>query len=865
MAQKHKKPIDHLKKLGRLLHTSKFAQRYLVFAIVILAVTTLFWSIIGSLIHLDNADQLVNSYLLQNPQTFYGAVFPDQHTFLLKLPVFWLIQLLGSTPLAFTVVTVLVVTITVGLLGYILYRIEKRPLILGTILLALAASLMLIPAQPYAGALLPVNMAMVTTRNLEYILFIVSLVYITRSKSFRDKNFLLSCAAMTLLIASDKLFLSLSIGGAVLALITYIFAGQKELIRLSLKWLAVSVVGFISATALLVVLNGVGFMHTSSSIGIGPYGSVHTMKDFVIGLIYGVAGVFTNFGANPAFDANIIQNIPHQLFSRLFSVSGVSFVITFIITIVILVSVYKTLIHSILEKAPSHKRSRQNHSLVALMLVWTSIAAGGVFVLSNHYYPVDARYLTIVLFAGFITLASFLYKRKIPPYQLVISGSAITLGIMLSIPFLLGTLSSSKQVLGGINERNNLVAEVLKVHPVTTLVGDYWRVIPIKRVAGNNLVVTPLQSCTTARDILTSTTWQPHLATHSFAYLLSLDSSATGYPHCSLGDITGTYGKPNASTVIKGTLENPQELLLFYDHGTHKPTNRPLSSASPDTVVPTSMQDLRDVTCNQPTIMNFVAHQDDDLLFMNPDLLHDVQANHCIRTVYFTAGDAGSNAAYWLGRQKAAEAAYDSMLGKPNQIWIEKVVKLSTGHFATIANPKSNHYISLIFLHLPDGNLFGAGFKNTHHESLKELYNGKIPVLKTVDESSSYTSTQLTDTLTGLMQTYQPTKIRSQSSYVGPAPYQDHSDHTNVALYTTRAYNLYMADRADKNPTPITYYLGYPIRTMSANVSGGDLDNKTATFLMFGKFDTAVCHSVEECGPQSAYGSYLRRQYTYAR
>jgi LmbE family N-acetylglucosaminyl deacetylase len=36
--------------------------------------------------------------------------------------------------------------------------------------------------------------------------------------------------------------------------------------------------------------------------------------------------------------------------------------------------------------------------------------------------------------------------------------------------------------------------------------------------------------------------------------------------------------------------------------------------------------------------ISFVAHQDDDLLFMNPDIASDVQAGYNVWIVYLTAG-----------------------------------------------------------------------------------------------------------------------------------------------------------------------------------------------------------------------------------
>ncbi len=36
--------------------------------------------------------------------------------------------------------------------------------------------------------------------------------------------------------------------------------------------------------------------------------------------------------------------------------------------------------------------------------------------------------------------------------------------------------------------------------------------------------------------------------------------------------------------------------------------------------------------------LTIVAHPDDDLLFLNPDILRDIEAGRCARTVFVTAG-----------------------------------------------------------------------------------------------------------------------------------------------------------------------------------------------------------------------------------
>ena len=64
--------------------------------------------------------------------------------------------------------------------------------------------------------------------------------------------------------------------------------------------------------------------------------------------------------------------------------------------------------------------------------------------------------------------------------------------------------------------------------------------------------------------------------------------------------------------------------------------------------------------------LNIVAHEDDDLLFLSPDLLHAIQAGRSVRTVFLTAGDAGNDTAYWTGREAGMQAAYAQMCGVAN-------------------------------------------------------------------------------------------------------------------------------------------------------------------------------------------------------
>jgi LmbE family N-acetylglucosaminyl deacetylase len=838
------------------------ALTYLICCIAILLGTTVLWSLLGATLQQSNADQLVNPYLYQSSATWHGIELPDQHTFLIKWPLFYLVKALGYSATAYEVVTVLTVILTVALFAWLLSRIERRPIVLGTILLALSSVLLLVPAQPYAGGLLPVNMAMLATRNLEYVVYIAGLYFVIKGR-YRNWRFWAGVGLLGLLIASDKLFLSVSIVAALLALIAYCFRQRWAWVTMSTRWLTGAVGALLLAMGIIGIINHGHIAHVVTHAVAGPYSVVHDKKSVALGVIYAVGGVLTNFGANPAYDASTLRQIPSKAMDHLVTLAGPAYVVNCLLVLFATVLALRFLMNSLGLRGGTKTEATLSAGQLAVALLWSAVAVVVLFVVTNHYYFVDSRYLALWLFSLFVTVAVWgRSQQRLRPEPLALLGVVLLLSIGSGVSGSIQTHFDQQTALEGISQRNEIVGQTLRGHRVKQLVGDYWRVVPVKAAMSGRQEVTPLDGCTKPRDVLTSTAWQPDLRHESFAYLLTLNGSLTDFPSCNLAQVTAEYGLPNSSVLITGTLAHPDEVLLFYDHGSH-----PLKAASDKqkaqaaaAILPINLEDLTHTNCQLPTVMNVVAHQDDDLLFMNPDLIHDIKAGHCIRTVYLTAGDAGNELPYWLSREQGAEAAYGEMLGnKP--VWTQQIVKLPSGQFVTMDSPNDNRHISLIFMHLPDGNVHGDGFGKSHHESLSSLLEGRLSTIHTIDQQSSYSSDQLVRALTDLMHTYLPSEIRTQSNDVGSA-YPDHADHLATGQFATKAYAQYETEQFNNEVTvPLGYYMGYPIHSLDPNVVGQDLDDKTAAFMAYAALDGSVCHSKHECDVASVYGVYINRQY----
>ena len=236
-------------------------------------------------------------------------------------------------------------------------------------------------------------------------------------------------------------------------------------------------------------------------------------------------------------------------------------------------------------------------------------------------------------------------------------------------------------------------------------------------------------------------------------------------------------------------------------------------------------------TCTAHT-MQVVAHPDDDLLFMNPDILRDIEAGHCVRTVFVTTGDAARDDSYWPRREEGIRAAYAIMAGA-DDAWTETTIAIA-GNDLTTVTLDAAPAISLVFMRLPDGNRRGTGNRIHDFESLKRLWKGDIPTISAVDGTATYDRESLQRTLTGLMDDFEASTVRTQNWTIEFGA-GDNADHTATALFVREA--------AQMSPTEHTLvaYLGYPSWRRTPNVSGHDLGVKAAAIVAYAAHDPKMC------------------------
>src|SRR5688572_2572117 len=105
--------------------------------------------------------------------------------------------------------------------------------------------------------------------------------------------------------------------------------------------------------------------------------------------------------------------------------------------------------------------------------------------------------------------------------------------------------------------------------------------------------------------------------------------------------------------------------------------------------------------------MLVVAHEDDDLLFMSPDIADAISATTATTTVYVTAGEISGNGstpgARARSRQLGIMAAYCMMAGLPaSSVW-DRVAVTVAGRQVERYRLRDRPEIQLYFVNLPDG------------------------------------------------------------------------------------------------------------------------------------------------------------------
>ncbi|KAJ3317698.1 hypothetical protein HDV06_001292 [Boothiomyces sp. JEL0866] len=220
------------------------------------------------------------------------------------------------------------------------------------------------------------------------------------------------------------------------------------------------------------------------------------------------------------------------------------------------------------------------------------------------------------------------------------------------------------------------------------------------------------------------------------------------------------------------------------------------------------------------TTLTFVAHQDDDLLFMNPDVASDEQAGYCVWIVYLTAGNIQKYDAmdYSNLRIEGARAAHARASKVPNS-WQYEEMQFGGHALATNTLDKTNTRLVFTFMPAADGEI----------TYLSKMYSNPKLVVQPIDGRTAYNRASFVKMLTAIVKYVKPDYIRVQNLQDFDTSV-DHIDHL---------YGAHLANEASKG-YPVYSYIDYPIDSMPVNVDPYWIEEKTAIYTEYAKFDTEV-------------------------
>ncbi|WP_405493556.1 PIG-L family deacetylase [Streptomyces sp. NBC_00096] len=283
------------------------------------------------------------------------------------------------------------------------------------------------------------------------------------------------------------------------------------------------------------------------------------------------------------------------------------------------------------------------------------------------------------------------------------------------------------------------------------------------------------------------------------------------------------------------------------------------------------------------SVVQIVAHPDDDLFFMNPDLSRSLLAGTPLTTLYLTSGEAdGRNEAnggaakdpqqpadrakYAEARQNGIRSAYAQMAtGNRAGAWQRTVIPTAGGGQAEVDVLVAKPHINLVWLQMREAR---APVADTP-DSLHGLWDGRIPALvpqlatgTPVKQSFTYTKDQVIAAVSGILERYKPTTIRMQDPtpgrYADTGKYTDHQDHMYGARFAQAAAASY-AGRVPVGQRPrftVQNYLGYHNGTLPHALDPQTAETKIGFLKTYAWHDKQnYCGSPSGCGDRKVAGS----------
>lgn len=291
------------------------------------------------------------------------------------------------------------------------------------------------------------------------------------------------------------------------------------------------------------------------------------------------------------------------------------------------------------------------------------------------------------------------------------------------------------------------------------------------------------------------------------------------------------------------------------------------------------------------SFVHVIAHADDGLYFMNPDLEQSLRSGARSVTVCLTGGEAdgrntrrhalaparvpGDRAAFSRARANGLRAACAAMAtGDPAARWDVAALSLLPGFEVEVQTLRDAPQHQLVFLELVES----RAVWQARATSLRGLWLGVTATLPTLRPAGTpvrrrhhYTRDQVVATLVAVLDRARPTVVRTLDpnavhSWKRPPDtpdrdprlaglrYYDHQDHTASAYFAQAALAAY---GARGRPAIVESYLGYESGALPQDLDLATARRKARLLSVYGWADHRACGDPAGCGDLKVGGSAL--------
>ncbi len=282
--------------------------------------------------------------------------------------------------------------------------------------------------------------------------------------------------------------------------------------------------------------------------------------------------------------------------------------------------------------------------------------------------------------------------------------------------------------------------------------------------------------------------------------------------------------------------------------------------------------------------LHVIAHADDSIYFMNPDLEQSIRSGALSVTVCMTSGESdGRNAPGKSPQFKTAKTdrpgfararinglrAANAMMatGDDNSPWTVEPVELLPGFRSELHYLQSAPHVQLIYMGLCEARYVSV----PRPVSLRGLWLGAVKELPTLPGTGStvrmpraYTRDQIIDALVATIARVDPTVIRTLDPTPLHAPretvammsaptilrglsYLDHQDHTSSAQFMQAAMERYWGG-GKRRAASVSSYIGYPTNYTPPSLDAATTRRTAQLLNAYGWVDRRDCGDAAGCG-----------------